>query len=693
MPRTIALAALLLFVSACTETTEPPAAPVERPMELMKKPLVGAQPELGWEPVGALTVYYPGYGYGGSFCSGTLIAPDWVLTAAHCLKDHDGFQIYPDVVEFYLGPDARPHYGAKPLEGTFHKADVFFPHPNYSSYTGAADIGLVHLKSPVQGVEPVPHSYTAMNNSFVGENCLYVGFGVDDGIEQTGGGLKRSGTMEIVQIQNMGYVSEYGGTGVCFGDSGGPGLFEVGGAWKVIGVNSTVGNQYGDPCMGYAHQVRVDKYASWIADKIGSPLPSCQEDPSICYCTEACEADGSCNNSVCQYMDCQQAYNCMVGCGYDQDCADECYAQALPEAKMQIQMMQQCFETECGGLGGDAFQECAYDKCGDEITTCFPMQTGEQTCEEAYDCMNECGQDQQCQTECYYQGTAGAQQQLSDMFACFKDECSWAQTTEVWQGCVWDHCASEIYSCIPPSDCTLPGGDCEANEACSPIPGGWSECVPSNGKQKGAPCTPDLPEMEDCADGLVCVQGAEGAFCYQFCLSFANCTEDEYCWSPVWGEYPDVGICICTDEDKDGVCKADDCDDTDEDIHPDAEELCDDGTDNDCDGVTDEGCPGGPEEPDPDEDVIEGPDPAGDATVTEDDAGGGGGLHGVLELKATNSSCTAGPTGRPTAVALLLLALLALAALRRQPARPIKKIGAEAPPTSSGAAFGTDCLN
>ena len=49
---------------------------------------------------------------------------------------------------------------------------------------------------------------------------------------------------------------------------------------------------------------------------------------------------------------------------------------------------------------------------------------------------------------------------------------------------------------------------------------------------------------------------------------------------------------ICTDEDGDGFCaEEDDCDDSDTLVNPEAEEICGDSTDNNCNDMVDEDCP------------------------------------------------------------------------------------------------------
>ena len=213
-------------------------------------------------------------GSAGTFCTGTALARDLVLTAAHCVQPGGDYKLV--------------HFDAagKPYLQDLSKVAL---HPQFSMKTFIAnratpDVALLKV------AQPLPDNVTPAilgerrERVAVGESFVVRGFGIAiRGSNKSGGKLRRA---DLVATGKPGNIQlrlfdpatrgETPGVGACTGDSGGPVYEERDGKLAIYGVVSwSTGPKAGDGCGGLTGVTPLELYLNWIAEtagKLGSPL-------------------------------------------------------------------------------------------------------------------------------------------------------------------------------------------------------------------------------------------------------------------------------------------------------------------------------------------------------------------------------------------------------------------------------------
>jgi len=228
--------------------------------------------------------------YGVAMCTATLIAPNVVLTAAHCV-DHPGVSS----IQFVGGENMwRPDF-------TFF-AWEWHRHPDYSAGWPNNDVAVIRINGDTAalGVTPIPVSCDTLR--LIGKTVQAVGYG------DVGSGISgwRWWTTLYVNRETPNYYSLYGDgmTGMCSGDSGGPALYtKDDGEVYVVGVTSSIDSM--EDCLGHTFYPRTDYNCEFIREYVpehpcegetlqgrcdGSTAVWCEDDAVIM--TDDCDALG-----------------------------------------------------------------------------------------------------------------------------------------------------------------------------------------------------------------------------------------------------------------------------------------------------------------------------------------------------------------------------------------------------------------
>ncbi len=306
IPRSLSVSFVLLFLLGAgmlgcdgpqAATPDLPLSPISRPDVTLSDPhpIYYGQTSPTLYPnltqaqqASVVALYYKSWQQG--FCSGTLISPRVVLTAAHCIKQEEVGILGPDDVEIRIGADS-----GNPVA----RLDASNVHYNTSwNGTERNDTAVVILETPYFGATPLPIKRGGVG-AVNGQYAQSTGYGMTHLTENND--IRYWTTMPVTWVAASAITVDGGGaTGVAPGDSGGPLLYDFGSGVQVAGVASTSAQGW----VYTAHYCSVETNEYWIQALIDQ-----YENPE-CY-------------APCQNVQCGQVGDCTCGgCSRGFECVE-----------------------------------------------------------------------------------------------------------------------------------------------------------------------------------------------------------------------------------------------------------------------------------------------------------------------------------------------------------------------------------
>lgn len=204
----------------------------------------------------------------GNLCTGTALARDLVLTAAHCVARPAAY-------------DVRAYQTGEPIAVHTIARHPRFDFDNYLAARATADVALIKLASPLPDIV-VPAALAAPRRVKVGETLTIAGFGVTSAGTALGLGVPREARLSVtgipgslqIRLQDPETRNRRAGLGGCTGDSGAP-AFDGAGPLVIGVVSWSTGPQNEEGCGGLTGLTPLLGYRAWIVDtarEFGSPI-------------------------------------------------------------------------------------------------------------------------------------------------------------------------------------------------------------------------------------------------------------------------------------------------------------------------------------------------------------------------------------------------------------------------------------